>query len=209
MPEHLKALLGFSKFSPGELRDFARFTYVGMKDNPLYATPPVTMDALLAKIEKASECIAAAMDGSRTAFAERNKQLKELRNMLTKNGHYVEDHAPDKASFLSSGYRLAPEGRTQTPPLNRAIRNIDWGENSGSFHFRFMAVEGASSYELRWAPRLEDGTLGEWTTKPFGKTKAYITITGFTPGTTYLFQVRALLHMEFTDWSDPVTKICQ
>jgi hypothetical protein len=37
----------------------------------------------------------------------------------------------------------------------------------------------------------------------------YITITGFTPGTIYIFQVRALIHMQFTDWSDPVTKICQ
>ena len=209
MAEDLKALLGFAKTSPGELRDFARSTYMGMKDNPLYPTPPVAMEYLLAQIETVSASIAATMDGSRTAFAERNKQIEELRRMLVQNGYYVENCAPDKASFLSSGYRLASESRTQTPPLNYAIRNIDWGENSGSFRFRFMAVEGADSYELRWAPQLADGTPGDWKSQPFGKTKAYITITGFTPGTLYIFQVRALIHMQFTDWSDAVTKVCQ
>src|SRR5262245_3939932 len=117
MPERLKALLGFAKFSPAAIRTFARGTYMGMKDNPLYAKPPVSMEDLLAKIEKDSESIVAATDGSRTAFAQRNRQVEELRTMLVQNGHYVETHAPDKASFLSSGYQLAPKARTQTPPL--------------------------------------------------------------------------------------------
>ena len=208
MADYLKALLGFAKYSPAELRDFARATYMGIKDNPLYPTPPVSMEDLLAQIERVSACIAATMDGSRTAFAERNKQVEELRKMLVQNGYYVETRALDTPSFLLSGYRLAPESRTQTPSLNSAIRNIDWGENSGSFRFRFMAVEGADSYELRWAPQLPDGTPGDWKSQPFGKTKAYITLDGFTPGTLYIFQVRALIHMQFADWSDPVTKMC-
>lgn len=167
------------------------------------------MEQLLAQIETVSACIAAALDGGKAAFAERNRQLNELRRMLVQNGHYVEHHAPDRAAFLLSGYQLAPQGRTPAPPLNHAIRNLDWRENSGSFRFRFMAVEGADSYELRWAPRLIDRSAREWTTKPFAKTKAYITITGFTPGTLYVFQVRALIQMEFTDWSDLVTKMAK
>jgi hypothetical protein len=117
--------------------------------------------------------------------------------------------APDRATFLRSGYQLASPDRTQATPLSSAIRNLDWGENSGSFRFRFMAVEGADSYELRWAPQLPDGTPGEWKTKPFAKTKAYITIAGFIPGTVYLFQVRSLIHMQFSDWSDPISKMAQ
>jgi Fibronectin type III domain len=206
--EDFKASLGFSKFSPGELRDFARGTYMGMKGNLVYPKPPVSMEELLAKIEALSESIVAAMDGGRTAFSRRNKHVEELRRMLVQNGHYVQATAPDRVSFLSSGYKLAPQARTQTLPLNKAIRNLDWGENSGSFRFRFMAVDGADSYELRYAPQLEDGTPGEWKTQPFGKTKGYITVTGFTPGMTYIFQVRALIHTQFTDWSDPVTKMC-
>jgi hypothetical protein len=166
------------------------------------------MDQLQAKMDEISESMVAAMDGSRKAFAQRDKQADELRGMLVLNGQYVEFTAPDEAAFISSGYQLAPSSRTQATPLNEAIRNIEWGENSGTFRFRFVAVDGADSYELRWAVQLEDGTPGEWTTKPFGKTKGYLTITGFTPGTRYMFQVRALIHTEYTDWSDAVTKIC-
>jgi hypothetical protein len=203
-------MLGFSRYSPGRLRDFALGTYQGMEKNEaLFANPPVPLDKLLAQIERVSACISAAMDGGKTAFAERNKQLEELRKMLVQNDHYVENQAPDRATFLLSGYQLDSQIRTQTTPLSNAIRNLDWGENSGSFRFRFIAVKAADSYELRWAPRLPDGTPGQWKTKPFAKTKAYITIAGFTPGTTYIFQVRALIHIEFTDWSDPISKIAQ
>jgi hypothetical protein len=52
MADNLKALLGFSKFSPAKMRDFARGTYMGMKDNPLHDMPPVPMEDLAAKIEK-------------------------------------------------------------------------------------------------------------------------------------------------------------
>jgi hypothetical protein len=47
-------LLGFTKYSPVELQTFARATYVGMKDNPLYPNPPVSMEDLLAKIKTVS-----------------------------------------------------------------------------------------------------------------------------------------------------------
>jgi hypothetical protein len=203
-----KALLGFTKFSVPKLRDFARHIHGRMNGNPVYPRPPYSMDDLLAKIEEVSESIVATMDGSRKAFALRNKQAEELQRMLLLNGGYVEMTARDEASFRSSGYGLAPATRTKTPPLDKAIRNLERGANRGSFRFRFVAVEGADSYELRWAVQLEDGTPGESTVQPFGKTKGYLTFTGFNPGTKYMFQVRALIHTQYTDWSDPVTKIC-
>lgn len=209
MADYIKALLGFSKYSPGELRDFARGTYLGLKDNSAFPEPPVAMQDLDAKIEAVAASIVATLDGGKKAYAERNGHLDELRNMLVQNGYYVEAKAPDAATFLSSGYKLASGVRIQTPPVNEAIRNFDNGENSGTFRFRFMAVPGADSYQLRWAPELADGTPGEWVIKPFGKTKAYVTFSGFTPGTRYLFQVRAVMHTEYTDWSDPVTKMAQ
>jgi hypothetical protein len=208
MASNLRALLGFAKYSVNQLLVFARGVHHLMKGNPWYPHPPFSMDQLQAKMDEISESIVGTTDGSRKAFAQRDKQADELRGMLVLNGQYVEFTAPDEAAFISSGYQLAASSRTQATPLNEAIRNIEWGENSGTFRFRFVAVDGADSYELRWAVQLEDGTPGEWTTKPFGKTKGYLTITGFTPGTRYMFQVRALIHTEYTDWSDAVTKIC-
>jgi len=207
MPQ-FKALLGFTKLSVPKLRDFALHIHDRMKGNPVFPKPPYSMDDLRAKIEEVSESIVATMDGSRKAYALRNQQALELRSMLLLNGSYVEMTARDEASFRSSGYELAPATRTQTPPLNKAIRNLGRGANSGSFRFRFVAFEDADSYELRWAVQSADGTPGEWKVQPFGKTKGYLTITGFTPGTKYMFQVRALIHTQYTDWSDPVMKIC-
>jgi hypothetical protein len=79
---YLKALLGFTKYSPGRLRDFAMWIYVSMNGNPHFPNPPVSIETLLTKIEAFSPAIAATLDGSRTAFAERNKQFKELRETL-------------------------------------------------------------------------------------------------------------------------------
>jgi len=208
MDGYLKALLGFTKYSPGRLRNFARWIYATMNGNPHFPNPPVSMEALLTKIEELSLGMAATMDGSRTAFAERNKQFEELRKMLVQIGHYVEATAADVMAFITTGYELAPTSRKQAPPLSESIRNLDWGDNSGTFRFRFMAVKGADSYQVRWAVQVPDGTPADWTIRPFGKTKSYLTFDGFTPGKIYLFQVRALLHTNYTDWSDPVTKMC-
>jgi hypothetical protein len=114
----------------------------------------------------------------------------------------------DMTAFLLSGFHPASNSRTKTPPANESIRNIRHGANSGEFDLRIVAVDGANSYEIRWAERQADGTPGEWTVKSFGKTKGYFTIKGLKPATVYLFQVRALIDDAFTDWSDSVSKMC-
>ena len=209
MAQRIKALLAFMKLLPGSLRDFARRIYAGMNGNPVYPNPPVSMEALAAQIETYSSWIVEAMDGSRKAIAERDRQGAELIKMLRELAGYVEYIAEDMASFLSSGYQPSPNTRTQTPPLSESIRKIIFGDNSGELKVKVVAVLDAHSYELRWAARIADGTPGEWTTQPFGNTKRFLSITGLTPGTVYLFQVRALIDKVFTDWSDPVTKMCK
>jgi hypothetical protein len=65
----------------------------------------------------------------------------------------------------------------------------------------------AFSYELRWAPII-GGTVGQWTTMPVTKTRPPTLVTGLMPGTTYAFQVRALIDGGYSDWSDSVTRMC-
>jgi hypothetical protein len=209
MAQRIKALLTFVKLAPGALRDFAGRIYAGMNGNPVYPNPPVSMKALAAQIKTYSSWIVEAMDGSRKAIAERDRQGAELIKMLRQLAGYVEYIADDMASFLSSRYDPSPNTRTQSPPLSESIRKISFGDNSGELKVKAVAVPEAHSYELRWAVRLADGTPGEWTTQPFGNTKRFLSITGLTPGTLYLFQVRALIDKVFTDWSDPVTKMCK
>jgi hypothetical protein len=210
MARLIRALLDFTKMKPSALRDFAHTVYSGINGNPaVYPNPPISMETFAAQLETFSSWVVEAMDGSRKAIAERNSAGDELRSMLLQLAKYVE-HASkgDMAAFLLSGFHPAPDARTQTPAISEGIRKIRYGANSGELDFRAVAVPGASSYEIRWAERNADGTPGEWTVKSFGKTKGYFTIKGLKPGTVYLFQVRALIDDVFTNWSDPVSKMC-
>jgi len=67
----------------------------------------------------------------------------------------------------------------------------------------------AASYQLRWGPVGASGRVDEWTIQPVAGTKRPTLVTGLTPGTTYVFQVQALIRSDssLTDWSDPLTKI--
>jgi hypothetical protein len=209
MAQLIRALLDFMKMAPDALRNFAHVIYSGMNGSPVYPNPPISMDAFAAQLETFSSLVVEAMDGSRKAIAARDSEGHELRIMLLQLAKYVELASNgDMAAFLLSGFHPASNVRTQTPPISYSIRNIRFGKNSGELDFRFMAVIGAHSYEIRWAECNADGTPGEWTVKAFGKTKGYFTIQGLKPGTVYLFQVHALIDAVFTDWSDPVSHMC-
>jgi hypothetical protein len=92
--------------------------------------------------------------------------------------------------------------------LSQFIRKIDQGTNSGQLLVTIVAVPGASSYELRWAPLGTDGTPGPWTNQLLNKTRPPMSITALTPGTTYVFRVRSFSDSGFSDWSDSVTRMC-
>jgi hypothetical protein len=42
---------------------------------------------------------------------------------------------------------------------------------------------------------------------PVGTIKIPATITGLTPGTTYVFQARAVTHDGYSNWGDPIARI--
>jgi hypothetical protein len=69
-----------------------------------------------------------------------------------------------------------------------------------------MKLLGALSYLVQFAPVI-NGVVGSWTSKPVPGVKPPFLITGLTPGTTYVFQARALTKTGYTDWSESVTRI--
>jgi len=210
MADYFKALLNLTKKTPNALREFAKKIYAGMNGNPAFTNPPISMADLRSQIDTFADCIVEAMDGSRKAIAERDSQGRVLIRMLNQLAVYVERVSEkDKATFISSGYTPAKETHDQTPPISESIRNIDFGDISGTLKIKAVDVLEADSYELRYAVWKKDGTPGKWTVQPFANTRSYLTIKGLKPGTFYLFQVRALIGTEYTDWSDSVTKICK
>jgi len=64
----------------------------------------------------------------------------------------------------------------------------------------------AVSYVVQFAP-VVNGVVGPWTSKPVAGIKPPFLITGLTPGTTYVFQARALTKTGYSDWSESVTRI--
>jgi hypothetical protein len=116
-------------------------------------------------------------------------------------------------TFLSSGFEAASTTRSASQPLAQpSIRKIKHG-NTGQLLLSVTRVQGVSSYEVRSAPFAAAAvtagpTSGSWMTTGFTSTKSAVPINNLTPGTTYIFQVRALDPLGYTDWSDGITRMC-
>jgi len=206
----IKAITGFTKTAPAELLARAAAVLAGVYTNPNdYPMPPIAGADFKTDVDAYSAKITAALDGGKKAIAERNHQGEVVIKALRKLGHYVEASCKeDMTIFLKSGFEAGSTAKGTAQPLSQFIRKISPGPNAGQFLVVIAAVLGALSYELRWTPVGTGGALGTSASKPVGKTRPPAAITGLTPGTAYNIQVRAVTKAGYTDWSDPVTRIC-
>ena len=92
--------------------------------------------------------------------------------------------------------------------MSESIRKIEPGTISGEVVVGVLAVPGAVSYELRWAPIVSGGTPGTWTNLPVARIRPQTSLAGLTPGTACVFQARALTRSGLTGWSESVTRTC-
>ena len=206
--KRIKALLDFARTAPEKLLTRATVVLAKLYGNPAYSTPPVDMDTFKSATDRLEILNAKALDGGKTVLSERNAQADLVVEMLRDLAHYVETACKgEMATFLSSGFDPAPTKRTQTPPLSDAIRKIVPGRNSGQFLVTVLYDPDAASYELRWIPSGSEAT-GAWTIKPVATTRPATLVENLIPGTTYVFQVRAVIGNGYSDWSEPVKRIC-
>ena len=158
-------------------------------------------DLLLAKI-------AAAADGGKTAAAQRDQQKEVVAGLLEQLAHYAEANCNgEMPTFLSFGFSPKSSSKKKTAPVSGSIRKIEPGEKSGEFKMTLMPVPDAGSYEVQWAPLGAGSVPGSWTNKAFTTVKAPVVITGLNPGTSYVFQARAVTKTGHSDWSESVTRI--
>lgn len=206
----IKAIGGYNKKSPTDNLAFANAVHSGLfADATDYATPPIDEATFKGAIDTLSTTITAALDGGKKAIAERNHQEEIVIKMMRQLGQYAEAACKDDINtFLKSGFQAAATVRGSQQPVSQNIRKITPGNVSGQFHIVLVAVDGAAAYEVRSAATV-NGAPGTWTTQLITKTRPAVTITGLTPGTTYTIQVRSFADESgFSDWSDPVTRIC-
>src|SRR5690349_118253 len=109
--------------------------------------------------------------------------------------------------FLSSGFNPVPSTRTATPPVNKAIRKIDRGLLSGEMTIALVRNLDAVSYLVRWAPATATGVPENWSSQPIAQVRRPTILSGLTPGTIYVFQVRPLTKRGYGDWSEAVTQV--
>jgi hypothetical protein len=179
-----------------------------MTGNTNFPNPPVDMAAFKTAVDSFSTLITEALDGSKKVIAQKNKQREAVIKMVRLLGRYVEITSNgDMAVFQTSGFQPASTTKTTSEPLSEKIRKIDHGANSGQIVVWLRTVAKASSYEVRYAPA-NGPTPTAWTSQGVAKVKTPATLTGLTPGTTYMFQARALCPTGYTDWSDSITFIC-
>ncbi len=207
-PKKIKALRGFSRLADSDLVIRLNTVHDGLNGNPAYPTPPVDMATFQTNITTFTANVASAADGGTKAVTAKNKQRALVIKMLDHLAHYVEVNCKDDlVTFTSSGFQAASTTRTPPQPLPqpsiaRALQGF-----SGELIIAIQALLGAVSYELRWAVLGPNNTPGTWTSTHLPSSKR-TPITSLTPGTTYIFQVRALGRLGYSDWSNPVIRMC-
>ena len=181
----------------------------GMTGNTAYPQPPADLVALKTDLDSYSAAIAAALDGGKAAIANRQSHREGVSKTLRLLAHYVEAVANgDLNTVISSGFNSLNVVRGTAPRLLEVpfIRDIVHA-SSGQLVITISQVAGAASFELRYALQGAGGATGPWTSQPVTRVRPPCLVTGLTPGGTYDFQVRALGHLGFTDWSNTFTKM--
>ena len=193
----------------GDLLARLNAVHDGMLNNLAYPAPPVDMAGFKAGIDAYTAAAAAALDGGKSAMAERDKRRKDMIIMLRLLAHYVEAACKnDMKTFLSSGFVAASRGRTPAQPVAAtSIVRVDQGK-TGQLLVTIQAVARARSYELRYALVPVAGAIINWTTILVPSTKPAAAINNLTPGANYTIQVRAFGKLGFSDWSASVERIC-
>jgi hypothetical protein len=207
----IKVSLTFVKAVPADLYTFAGSVYSGMNGNAAYSNPPVDMPTFKTAIDTFDTLLAAALDGSKKVLTQRNHQGEALIKILRQLAHYVEAACKDDVTiFSSSGFQAVSKVRTATPPLSQSIRKITEGPNSGVLLVWLLAVAGALSYDVRWAPVTTGSSATvapAWTSSLVASSHPPATVSNLTPGTVYQFEVRVLSKTGWSDWGGNATRM--
>jgi hypothetical protein len=181
----------------------------GLTGNPSFPSPPVDLKTVQAAVDDLSAAMVAQAKGGPAATAEKRNKQEALIGLLRRLRPYVEEHCGNDLSvLLSSGFQAAVTTRVRSPLSNPSILKVGFG-NSTELVLKVTPIAHAKCYEVRFAAVGEGNTPGPWQTAGMFTNSRSMTIDGLTPGTTYLFQVRAIGgSTRYSDWSNTVSRMC-
>ena len=197
------------KQSAEQLVTMAGAVITGLTNNPAFPAPTVDLKALQAADDDLKAALVAQAHGGAAATAEKNNKQEALIALLRKLKHYVEDNCGnDVAVLLSSGFQAASTTRIRAPLANPSILSIDFG-NTTELVLKVTPIARAKCYEVRMAVLGAGNVPGPWQAAGMFTGSRSMTIAGLVPGTSYVFQVRAIGGSTgYTDWSNPVSRMC-
>jgi hypothetical protein len=200
---------GFRKQSAEQIATMAGTVVIGLTNNPAFPAPTVDLKAVQAAADDLKAALAAQVQGGPAATAEKNNKREALIVLLRKLKHYVEDNCGnDLAVLLSSGFQSVATNRNRAPLANPSIIGVDCG-NSTELVLKVTPIARAKCYEVRSAAVGAGNVPGPSQTAGLFTSSQSMTIAGLVPGTTYVFQVRAIGGSTgYSDWSNPVSRMC-
>ena len=208
-PKKIRALVGLGKLTEATIKDLLAGSVKGLTEHAaVFPKPPIALADYQAAIDAYEAAIPAALDGSKTAVAHKNKLLHAAVRMYVELAHYVEANCNDDlATFLLAGFQPASSAKTPPQPLEQPTVVVEPGAVTGQMKAKIGSVPKALAYQLQYAPVPSGGgPPASWTKQLITSTKPTI-IEGLTPGTIYTFQIRALGRLGFTNWSDAINRM--
>lgn len=171
--------------------------------------PPVDQATLKAANDALQAAIAASAGGGKQAITAKNHAKDAVLTILDQLATYVSVNSKgDINAFTSSGFTPKSTAKTKTPPVSESIKKIVPAPLTGQMLVYLMKFPGAKAYLLQWGVPGPGGALPTaWSSMPVTNIKNPATVTGLTPGTTYVFQARATTQNGYSNWGDPIARI--
>jgi hypothetical protein len=204
----LKALFDFLRLPSDAFASRLVQIHDKMAGNPAFPNSPVDLAAFLTAITTFQASVVVSLDGSKQAIAVMKKQREGLVKMVEQLGHYVEAASNnDPVTFTSSGFAIRSTARVPLAPIAQpTVDKVDQGK-SGELLVTVSVVQGARIYEVDYAPVSTNGAVPVWTKITVATARKPVPVENLTPGTTYMFHVRAFGKPGFTDWSQTVQRM--
>jgi hypothetical protein len=210
----IRAIKNFRRMTPEVVLTTSTNIHTGVFTNthftpPQAPAPPVDAATLKSANDALAAANAAAIDGGKKALAEQKRAKDAVVKLLIELAHYVETNCKDDmTTFLSSGFTAAATTKKKAEPVSDKIRKLHPGPVSGQMAITPVNDPEAVSYVARFAQAPPGGgTPANWTEQPIAHVRPPTIISGLTPATTYIFQIRSLTKTGYGNWSDPVIRV--
>jgi len=215
-PKVIKAKLGLAHQTAQIVLNASLNVYNNLFSSQFFAAsagipaPPVDQPTMKAANDTLQAAISAAAGGGKQAITAKNHAKDAVVTILDQLGTYVSVNSKgDMNAFMSSGFTPKSTAKAKTPPVSETIRKIAPGANSGQMDITLMKYPGAVAYELHWGTPGNGGAMpSTWMSTTVTAVRTPVTVSNLTPGTTYVFQARALLNGGgYSDFGDPIARI--